>query len=199
MKSVSLVFPHQLFSANPSIKKDRDIYLIEEILFFRQYNFHRQKLVLHRASMKAYEAYLHSKKYNVNYIETTEKISDIRFLIKQLAKQNVTEIHYTNTVDNWLEKRIDYAAKTYKVKLVKYPTPNFLNQTEDLNQFFANKKTYFQTDFYIDQRKKRNLLLEQGNKPIGGKWTYDAENRMKFPKNETVPAIRIPGENKYVK
>ena len=197
MKSVSLVFPHQLFSANPSIKKDRDIYLIEEILFFRQYNFHRQKLVLHRASMKAYEAYLHSKKYNVNYIETTEKISDIRFLIKQLAKQNVTEIHYTNTVDNWLEKRIDYAAKTYKVKLVKYPTPNFLNQTEDLSQFFANKKTYFQTDFYIDQRKKRNLLLEQGNKPIGGKWTYDAENRMKFPKNETVPPIRIPRENKY--
>ena len=197
MKSVSLVFPHQLFSANPSLKKDRDIYLIEEFLFFRQFNFHRQKLVLHRASMKAYEAYLHSKKYNVHYIETTEKISDIRFFIKQLANQNVTEIHYTDTVDNWLEKRIEDTSKAQKIKLAKYPTPNFLNQTEDLSQFFANKKIYFQTDFYIDQRKKRNLLLEQGNKPIGGKWTYDAENRMKFPKNETVPAIRIPRENKY--
>ncbi len=199
MKSVSLVFPHQLFANNPSIKKERDIYLIEEFLFFRQYNFHQQKLVLHRASLKAYEAYLHSKKYVVNYIETTDKISDIRLLIRQLASHSVTEIHYTDTVDNWLEKRIIDSARKYQVRLVKYPSPNFLNQPADVEQFFANKKTYFQTDFYIDQRKKRKLLLEKDNKPIGGKWTFDGENRQKFPKNESVPIIKRPDENKYLK
>ena len=42
-------------------------------------------------------------------------------------------------------------------------------------------------------------MLEANNKPIGGKWTFDAENRLKFPKKETVPAINIPKENKWVK
>lgn len=198
MNSVSLVFPHQLFSDNPSIKKDRDVYLIEEFLFFRQYNFHKQKLVLHRASMKAYEAYLNSKKININYIETTNKLSDVRLLISELAKQSVTEIHYTDTVDNWLEKRIIETAGLHKIRLVKYPTPNFLNQPEELNQFFASKKTYFQTDFYIDQRKKRKLLLGPDNKPAGGKWTFDTENRQKFPKTETIPEIKVPRGNSFV-
>jgi deoxyribodipyrimidine photolyase-related protein len=198
MNSVSLVFPHQLFSDNPAVKKDRVVYLVEEFLFFRQFNFHKQKLVLHRASMKAYEAYLNSKKININYIETVNKLSDVRLLINELAKQSVTEIHYTDTVDNWLEKRIIETAGLHKIRLVKYPTPNFLNQPEELNQFFARKKTYFQTDFYIDQRKKRKLLLEPDNKPAGGKWTFDAENRQKFPKTETIPEIRLPGENSFV-
>lgn len=198
MKSVSLVFPHQLFAVNPALKKDREICLIEEFLFFRQYNFHRKKLVLHRASLKAYEAYLLSKNYKVNYIETTTNIADIRLLINKLANRSVTEIHYTDTVDNWLEKRIIYAAKAHQIRLVKYPTPNFLNQPGDWDHFFSTKKTYFQTDFYIEQRKKRRLLLEKDMKPVGGKWTYDAENRLKFPKHETVPLIKRPEKNKYV-
>jgi deoxyribodipyrimidine photolyase-related protein len=199
MKSVSLVFPHQLFFSAPSVSKDREIFIVEEMLFFRQFNFHRQKLVLHRASMKAYQNFLNTKKYKPTYIETTEKRSDVRLLINELARNSVSEIHYTDTIDNWLEKRIAESAKKNKIRLVKYPSPNFLNQLEDGNEFFDKKKTYFQTDFYIDQRKKRKLLLEENNKPIGGKWTFDADNRMKFPKNEIVPAITFPVENKYVK
>jgi deoxyribodipyrimidine photolyase-related protein len=44
--------------------------------------------------------------------------------------------------------------------LHEYATPSFLNQLKDIASFFDEKKTYFQTDFYKDQRKKRNLLLE---------------------------------------
>jgi deoxyribodipyrimidine photolyase-related protein len=45
---------------------------------------------------------------------------------------------------------------------------------------------YRMTDFYIKQRKKMNLLVEN-NKPIGGKWTYDKENRRKIPKKIASP------------
>lgn len=199
MKSVSLVFPHQLFPDNPSLHKNRDTFIVEEFLFFRQVNFHKQKLVLHRASMKAFTAYLESKKYKTVYIETFEKRSDTRMLVNNLAGQSVSEIHYTDTHDNWLEKRLTEAAQKNKIRLVKYASPNFLNQPEDVKGLFENKKSYFQTDFYIHQRKKRKLLLEKDNKPIGGKWTYDTENRLKFPKNEMVPGIRLPKENNYVK
>jgi deoxyribodipyrimidine photolyase-like uncharacterized protein len=54
MTAVTLIFPHQLFANHPCIVRGQDVYLIEECLFFKQYRFHQQKLVLHRVSMKKY-------------------------------------------------------------------------------------------------------------------------------------------------
>ena len=199
MSIITIIFPHQLYKENPAIDKSRKVLLVEEWLYFRQYNYHQQKLLLHRASMKCYEDWLEKKKIRTEYIDSTDKISDIRLLIEDLSKKGITWIHYIDTVDNWLEKRLITACSKYKIQLIKYPTPNFLNKIEEVNDFFSTKKTYFQTDFYIAQRKKRKFLVEDNDKPIGGKWTYDADNRLKFPKKEVVPALNFPPENKWVK
>jgi deoxyribodipyrimidine photolyase-related protein len=199
MTEVTLVFPHQLYKEHPAIAKNCKVILVEEWLYFRQYNFNKQKLVLHRASMKCYENWLQKKKIVTEYIEASSKNDDIRVLVKDLSKKKIRAIHYVDTTDNWLEKRLTTICKENKIELFKYASPNFLNQLEEVNDFFATKKTYFQTDFYIAQRKQRKLLLEANNKPIGGKWTFDADNRQKFPKKELAPAINIPKENKWVK
>ncbi len=199
MKAISIIFPHQLFSSNPSIDRSRPIYLVEEILLFNQYSFHKQKILLHRASMKKYEEMLLKKKLNITYIEAKDKLSDIRRLIKDLAKNKIEEIHYTDTADNWLEKRIQLTAAENEIRLVKYPSPNFLNHPVETEEFFAKRKTYFQTDFYTWQRKKRNILVGGTGQPTGGKWTFDTENRLKIPKNEIIPGIQFPKENKQIK
>ena len=199
MKAISIIFPHQLFSSNPSIDRSRPIYLVEEILLFNQYSFHKQKILLHRASMKKYEEMLLKKKLNITYIEAKDKLSDIRRLIKDLAKNKIEEIHYTDTADNWLEKRIQLTAAENEIRLVKYPSPNFLTQPVETEEFFAKRKTYFQTDFYTWQRKKRNILVGGTGQPTGGKWTFDTENRLKIPKNEIIPGIQFPKENKQIK
>ena len=54
---IFILYPNQLFK-NVAKLKDKKVLLIEEPLFFTQYEFHIQKLVLHRASMKFYESYL---------------------------------------------------------------------------------------------------------------------------------------------
>lgn len=77
MKAVTLIFPHQLFKEQPAIASERKIYLVEETLFFNQYNFNKQKLLLHRASMKAYEAYLTKKEFDVIYIDAQQPASDV--------------------------------------------------------------------------------------------------------------------------
>nr|MCU0323061.1 cryptochrome/photolyase family protein [Chitinophagaceae bacterium] len=198
MQQVTLIFPHQLFKSHPAIEKNRTIFLIEEWLFFKQYNFHQQKLILHRATMQFYKNYLAEKGYSVEYIESGNKNSDIRQLIIHLAEKGITTIHYCEVVDDWLNKRIEQTCKQNNIQPKAYTTPNFLNTMVEAADFFDKKKTYFQTDFYIDQRKKRNLLLDDAGKPVGGKWTFDAENRNKFPKHEIVPTIQFPSSNKYV-
>ncbi|RFZ91801.1 cryptochrome/photolyase family protein [Mucilaginibacter conchicola] len=199
MHQATLIFPHQLFKKHPAVSKSHEVYLVEEELFFNQYAFHKKKLVLHRASMQYYADHLREQGIKVHYIEATDKLCDIRKLILHLAKQGVDNIHYVHVADDWLEKRIVSACEKHNIGIKKYDTPNFLNSTDDVADYFDGKKTYFQTDFYIAQRKQRNILLEGNDKPLGGKWTYDTENRQKFPKNEVVPMLNPLDENKYVK
>lgn len=198
MKAVSIVFPHQLFLQHPSLSTDTPVYLIEEWLYFQQYPFHKQKLILHRASMQYYAQWLRRNGFEVEYIETTDIRSDIRQLLRYLAGMGITHVQVAALADNWLQQRIGTAANKYQVQISVTPTPGFLNQKETLDNYFNGKKTYFQTDFYIWQRKERNLLLDASRKPLGGKWTYDAENRERFPKNGKPPALNFPVSNVYL-
>ena len=72
MKTAKLIFPHQLFESSLLFAVDGSTFLIEELLFFRQYNFHKQKLAFHRATMKFYENYLLGKGQSVQYIDASE-------------------------------------------------------------------------------------------------------------------------------
>lgn len=198
MHSVTLIFPHQLFKEHPALSTGREVYLIEEYLFFRQYNFHKQKLLLHRASMKYYAHFLRLNGYTAHYIETTQAESDCRFLINSLTTQNVNCIHLADPVDDWLMRRIKKTCAQHDIQLEIYPSPAFLNTMADVNDFFDKKQQYFQTEFYIWQRKKRKILLEENASPAGGKWSFDQENRKKIPKNELIPITKSKLPDDYL-
>jgi deoxyribodipyrimidine photolyase-related protein len=195
-KSVNLIFPHQLFQESPLLENEQEIYLIEEYLFFKQYKFHKQKIAFHRATMKAYQAYLEDLGKTVHYISANDELADIRHFHKELQKEEITEIHTINPTDFLLEKRINKFRENFSVKF--YDDPQFLNTIEELSTFFrADKKSFFQTTFYKQQRKKLKILLDDKQEPLGGKWTYDTDNRKKYPKGKTPPAVHYPGRTEW--
>ena len=190
-KTINLVFPHQLFTESPLIENRDEVYLIEEHLFFRQYPFHKQKIAFHRASMKSYQQYLNEKGMKVHYIESGDQRSDIQYFFKEIVKANVRKVNVIDPVDNWLWKRIKKGVGN--IELNVFESPMFLNTNEELSSFFRkDKKSFFQTTFYKQQRKKRKILLKDGDQPVGGKWTFDSENRKKYPKGKTPPAVEHP-------
>lgn len=195
--NTGIIFPHQLFEQSILIEKCDTIYLVEEYLFFRQYNFHKQKIIFHRASMKFYETYLLSKNIHVVYIDAFNELSDIRKLIPYLKSKGITTFEYIDTVDCWLEQRIHSSCKQHNIKTQKHPTALFLNTSEAITNYFSDKKRMFQTDFYKYQRQHRNILMDAAKKPAGGKWTYDDENRLKYPKGKTVPKIDSVSPNNF--
>lgn len=193
MKTINIVFPNQLFENSKIIENGSDIYLIEEYLFFKQYNFHKQKIAFHRATMKHYEAYLISKKINVIYINSTQSLSDVRQLMPYLKSKQITTINYIDPIDNWLQKRLELGCDKNKIERNVFNSTSFLNTKEDLKSFFrSDKKKYHQNTFYKDQRVERNLLVDENKNPIGGKWTFDTENRKKYPAKKTPPSIQFP-------
>ncbi|HMS65037.1 MAG TPA: cryptochrome/photolyase family protein [Ignavibacteria bacterium] len=202
VKTVFIVFPHQLFQDLSQLKNADEVYLIEEYLYFNQYKFHKNKLVLHRASMKYYENYLKENKIKINYIEAIDKRdkrNDVRDFLAYLSKQKVNQIYYYNVCDYLLEKRINQTCKKFKIEINKLESPLYINTSTDLESYFGTKSKFFQTDFYIQQRKKLNILIDQNKKPVGGKWSYDAENRLKYPKNKSAPEIKFPAVNNFYK
>lgn len=192
MKSVTLVFPHQLFRQNPAVNAGRNVVMVEEYLFFKQYHFHKHKLFYHRITMQAYRRFLEEQKLQVDYIDADQEHSDVRKLVAYLKKKGVDEIYYVNVTDDWLQKRLERAARTEGIELVSYETPMFINTQDDLDRYFINKKRYFQADFYANQRKRLKILVDENEEPVGGKWSFDTENRMKYPKNQEPPKLMFP-------
>ena len=69
---------------------------------------------------------------------------------------------------------------------------------EEVKIEFQGKKKYLMANFYKKQRKNFNILID-GDKPVGGKWSFDDENRKKFDPNVTIPdEIKFEYENNLV-
>ncbi len=197
MTRIGIIFPHQLFENSILIEKCHTIYLVEEWLFFKQFNFHQQKIAFHRSSMQFYKSYLLENNCQVVYINSFEEIADIQQLIPHLKSIGIEAIEYIDPTDNWLEQRITKACKSHKIIPTKHSSPLFINSAEEISTYFSNKKKLFQTDFYKHQRIKQNILVEN-QKPIGGKWTFDDENRLKYPKVKKPPTtIGLPKNEFY--
>ncbi len=195
MNEITLVFPHQLFKSNPAVKQGRKIYLIEEYLFFKQYAFHKQKIAFHRASMKFYETHLIKCGHEVEYIDSQNALSDIRLFLKGLS---VKKVHYLDPIDDYLGCRIKEGLKKINASSRLYDSPAFVTSQERLTSFFRHeKKKYFQTEFYIQQRKSLGVLLDGAGLPVGGKWSYDSENRKKYPAKKVPPSVSYLSANAY--
>ncbi len=201
MKTAILIYPHQLYSPHPLVNPDHHHVLIEEPLFFgdRVYpaKFHKLKLMLHRATMKRYQAEKLAD-YSNEYIEY-RKIDRLDFVFKKLSDDGFEAIQVVDPTDYILDLRIRKYCERYDLHLTVHDSPNFVTTPAQIESYFSNNRKYFQTDFYIWQRKRLRILLENDDSPVGGKWTYDSDNRKKLPKKIALPDKPMITDNDYVR
>lgn len=200
MKTAVLIYPHQLYHPHPLINADRHHMLIEDPLFFGDSiypaRFHKLKLMLHRASMKRYQAEKLDG-YSSQYVEYGE-IDSLDFIFQMLSEDGFEAVEVIDPTDYILDLRIRKYCEQHGLQLTVHDSPNFVTTPQQLDEYFADNK-YFQTDFYIWQRKRLRILLENDDSPVGGKWTYDSDNRKKLPKDVQLPDAPSPTENDYVR
>ena len=130
----SIVLPNQLFEKSPLLLKRNKIFLVEEFLFFKNYKFHKQKLIFHRLSMKKYENYLKSIGFDVEYIDSISETSDIRSLIEKISIK-FNSIRIIDPVDYLIEKRLIRYCKKFDIKLDFLDNPMFVNKKVDPDFF----------------------------------------------------------------
>mgnify|MGYP001292864956 FL=1 len=195
----TLIYPNQLFPNHPSLTRNRRSILIEEPLFFgdNKYpvSYHKKKLALHHISMRRYLSEKLQNGYEieiVNYSDLKVK-SHTEWIIK---KFDIKTMHIVEVNDFELRRRIESASKNLNVTIKWYENPGFMLTQSDVINDFRGKKRHFMANFYKKQRKRFDILMDSNDNPVGGKWSYDADNRKKLPRG-----IHIPGtlKNEYSK
>ncbi|MEM7697575.1 MAG: cryptochrome/photolyase family protein [Verrucomicrobiota bacterium] len=184
---ITLVFPHQLFRKHPSLKKGRPIWLIEDTLLFgdphaRPGKFHQQKILLHRASMKAWAAEREKAGYTVSYFEYDRELPLDLWLEKQHRAESFEELHLADPVDYLIERRLNRFASKAEVSLQVSDSPMFLTPPDWAEEQFSKRKKPFMASFYEAQRKRMGILIDKDDEPTGGRWSFDDENRLSMPK-----------------
>jgi len=190
ISDITLVFPDQLFENHPGILSGRPICLAEEYLFFKVQPFHKQRLVLLKAAMRAYAKSLVKNNQKVIYIPSQD-LHQRGDLFDLVAKMGVKNIHIAEFSDEWLSQDLEAAASKYGWTIHFYPSPGFICSNHEIKAFFGDKKHYSMAQFYAYQRKRLGILMD-GSVPLGGKYSFDTENRKKIPKSLFIPDGFIP-------
>ena len=191
-----LLFPHQLFASNKALARDKHVLLVEDPLYFSQYSFHKQKLILHRASMRMHASYLQGKRTQVHYLDV-DQAPTMAAVIERVRQLQPERLHLIDPVDDWLDGRVAREAKKAQLRLIRHDTPMFLTSPLDLEDYFAGRRM-FMAGFYAEQRKRLDILMKDGQ-PLGGQWSFDAQNRKKLPAGIELPPLWRPRSNAFVR
>ena len=198
--SLLLILGNQLFPIE-NIKKIncKNIFMKEDLGLCSNFYHHKLKILYFLTAMREYRDYLLINGFNIIYhgIENKKFETDyFKLLNKEIEKNKVKELNYFEIEDNsFMDKFSNFSTNT-KITILKHQSPMFLNSKSEFIKFSENNSLRMST-FYSLTRKKLKLLVDEKNKPHGGKWSFDSENRHKLPKEIKVPKIKIFKKSKY--
>jgi deoxyribodipyrimidine photolyase-related protein len=184
-----LIFPNQLFLEHPGFKRSPSrVVLIEDSLFFGDTNypmkFHKQKLWLHRATMKRYQKKLQLDGHETLYLDYDPAPDSLLNHLTEIAGSMTScprKLIIADPTDFMLEKRLKRFGARLGLQCEFLSNPQFINAPHENVEYRAGKTRWFMGDFYKYQRRRLDILMD-GDEPAGGKWSFDEANRKKVPK-----------------
>ncbi len=180
-----LLLGNQLFPKKYLKKYVTDpIIMIESFELCTYEKHHKQKIKLFLSAMREYRDDLAKNKYKVCYHELNERDKKKKYIdILSSLAQKLKKLSCFEIEDKFFERTLEGFCKKKGIELEIIKSPMFISSREDFNLYLEGKKKPFMKTFYEKQRQQYNILLDKKGGPLGGKWSYDAENRKKMPKD----------------
>ena len=191
LKRLALVLGNQLFPIDQqNIDKSTTIFMCEDHGLCTYEKHHKSKIALFFMAMRSYRDQLTETGYQVKYIDCNQdfKIPYINKLENFIKAGGYTEIEFYEIEDKNFEKEILVLITKLNLKYHEQKSLMFMDNRESFKNFCAEKKFLLQANYYKKNRKEFNFLVED-NKPVGGKWSFDEMNRLKVPKEYTIPKL----------
>jgi deoxyribodipyrimidine photolyase-related protein len=154
-----------------------------------QVRHHKKKIAFIFSAMRHFSAELKERGFRVHYtgIEDNENAgsfrAEVQRAIQTLKPERIiltapSEYRVLNEVKSW--------ETDFKVPVKIYPDERFLSTPESFAEWAKDRKQLRMEFFYREMRRDHNILMD-GEKPEGGQWNFDHDNRKPPPKEAIIP------------
>ena len=194
MSTLRLVLGDQLshnLSALADIDLAHDIVLMMEVLQECTYVLHhKQKIVLVLSAMRHFAAELRQKGVRVDYIRLDDPENGGDFtkeIGRALVRHKITHIIVTEPGEWRVQEMVQAWSNLFKIKIEIRTDNRFFATHEYFSNWTKGRKHWRMEHFYHEIRREHQLLMD-GDKPVGGSWNFDSENRKRLPTGMTPPS-----------
>ena len=191
---ILVILGNQLFPIE-HIKKTNvnKIFMAEDFGLTTEHKHHKLKILMFLWSMRQYRDDLVKNGYEVFYHSIEDDNFKDKFedkVLEVIKKKKITSIKFFEIEDHFFETKFNNFISENKLDYEIINNPMFLTSRLEFRDFLkSQKKLIRMASFYQKIRQKMSILINDQNKPVGGKWSYDEDNRKKIPKNIVVPKI----------
>ena len=158
----------------------KDVIIMAEVLGEASYVAHHpKKIILIFSAMRSFSDKLRSLGYRVEYSffddpQNTQSLSGE--LIRRAEQFKCSKVTVTQPNEWRVIEDLSNVPLTVEFK----EDNRFISRISEFNNWAEGRKQLRMEYFYRDMRRKTGLLMD-GEKPVGGKWNYDQENRKPAP------------------
>ncbi|MDH3441185.1 MAG: cryptochrome/photolyase family protein, partial [Gammaproteobacteria bacterium] len=158
---------------------DGPVYMAEDVGLCTYELHHQQKIVLFLAAMRAYADELRAAGYEVLYheLDTADTRSYEDRLGASMDRVGATRLTHFEIEDKPMEARLIEFAEKREFAREALPSPMFTCSREAFDDYAAGKSRLLMGDFYKWQRRRLGVMLDDEGEPLGGRWSFDADNR----------------------
>ena len=199
-KRLFVVLGNQLFPLQ-HLEEHRDalIFMREDRGLCTYERHHQQKIVLFLAAMRAYRDELEAAGFDVHYeCLGDDTLSYEESLAQTILDFGAKELLHFEIEDKPVESRMAALAKRQELKHTILRSPGFLCDRAAFASFINSAKRPFMADFYKAERRRLDILVDADGNPDGERWSFDADNRKKLPRNLEPPELGTVARNKHV-
>lgn len=184
MKDAQLILGNQLFPVS-YYSRSRLVFMCEDVNLCNRFKYHKHKIIFFLASMRTYWSELQKSGFDGTY----EKIGKGSNFEKKLAafvnENGIGKIFVYEIEDKFFERFINAFCTSHDIELYIEESPMFLHSRSEFKDYLKTSKKPFMKTFYEAWRRKSGVLMEEGL-PLGGKYSFDADNRKKIPKKHVL-------------
>ena len=162
-------------------RNDDVLYVLMEIRQETDYvHHHAQKILCIFAAMRDFARHLRESGHRVHYlaIDDTSNTQQIDTNIEQLLTlYEAKEFEYQEP-DEWrLDQQLASFCEALSLPTKVYSTEHFYSDRDTAWKIFNESRRWLMERFYREMRIRNRILIDDNNKPVGGQWNYDHDNR----------------------
>ena len=162
-------------------------YVLMEIRSETDYaQHHIQKVIGFFAAMQNFANELKQMNHNVIYYYLNDE-DNLQSFDKNctalIAEHQFTNFEYQLPDEYRVGEHLKQFTSKLNISFNVIDSEHFYSTRNELKDLFEGKKMYLMETFYRYMRKKHDVLIVDGDKPLNGKWNFDEDNRQKLPKH----------------